>query len=133
MRLTYHVTSVFNNNICTAAVFLNIEKAPDTIWHLGLLNELSELKFSITLIKLIDSFLSQRKFRVSVEGKMSTPRVIQAGGPQGSVLSPTLYSLYINDTPQIPGVYLRFIVDDNCIYATDAKRVMFSETASTSQ
>jgi hypothetical protein len=59
-----------------------------------------KLQFSTSLIKLIGSFLSQRKFRVSVEDEMSTPRYMQAGVPQGSVLSPTLYNLYINDTPQ---------------------------------
>jgi hypothetical protein len=52
---------------------------------------------------------------------MSTSRYTQAGVPQGSVLSLTLYSLYINDTPQIPGVYLGFFADDTCIYATDRK------------
>jgi hypothetical protein len=52
---------------------------------------------------------------------MSTPRNIQAGMAQGSVLSPTLYSLYINDTPQTPGAYLGLLADDTCIYATDHK------------
>jgi hypothetical protein len=47
-----------------------------------------------------------------------TPKNIQAGVPQGSVLSPTLYSLYINDTPQTPGV---LFADDTCIYAADRK------------
>jgi hypothetical protein len=46
--------------------------------------------------------LSQRKFRVSVEGEMSTPRIMQAGVPQGSVLSPALFNLYINDAPVMP-------------------------------
>jgi hypothetical protein len=108
----------------TAAVFLDIEKAFDKIWHLGLLYKLSELKFSTSLIKLINSFLSQRKFRVSVEDELSTPRNLQAGVPQGSVPRPsTLYSLFINDTPQTPGVYLGLFADDTCIqvYATDRK------------
>jgi hypothetical protein len=71
-----------------AAVYLDIEKAFDTTWHHDFLYKLSNLKFSISLIKLISSFLSQRKFRVSVEGEMSSPRDIQAGvlqipsGPQ---------------------------------------------------
>jgi hypothetical protein len=66
----------------TAVVFLDIEKVFETIWHFDLLYKLSELKFSISLIKLISSFLSQRKFRVSFEGEISTPRDIQAGVPQ---------------------------------------------------
>jgi hypothetical protein len=49
---------------------------------------------------LISSFLSQRKFRVSVEGEMSASREMQAGVPQGSVLSPAMYNIYINDTPK---------------------------------
>jgi retron-type reverse transcriptase len=83
-----------------AAVFLDIEKVFDTTRHFGLLYKLSALQFSVSLMKLIGSLLSQRKFRVSVEGEISTPRDIQAGVPQGSLLSPTLYSLHINDSPQ---------------------------------
>jgi hypothetical protein len=52
---------------------------------------------------------------------MSTPRYMQAGVPQGSVLSPTLYNLYFNDTLQAPGVNLALLADDTCIYATDRK------------
>jgi hypothetical protein len=100
MRLTDHVTPNFNNNLSTAAVFLDIEKAFDTTWHPGLLYKLSELEFPTNLIKLISSFLSHRKLRVSVEDEMSTAREMQAGVPQGSVLSPTLYNIYINDTPK---------------------------------
>jgi hypothetical protein len=107
----------------TAAVFLDIEKAFGKTWRPGLLYKLSELKFSISIIKLNNSFLSQRNFRVSVEGELSTPRdiLVQAGVLQGSVLSPTLYSTYINDTPQTPGFYLGLLAVDTCIYATDRK------------
>jgi hypothetical protein len=74
----------------TAAVFLDIEKAFDTTWHHGLLYKWSKLEFSTIVIKLISSFLTEQKFRVSVEGKMSTPRHMKARVPQGSILSPTL-------------------------------------------
>jgi hypothetical protein len=52
---------------------------------------------------------------------MSTARYMRAGVPQGSVLSPTLYNLCINDTPQTPGVNLALFADDTCLYATDRK------------
>jgi hypothetical protein len=94
IRLMHHVTLNFNNNMSTAAEFLDIETSFD-IWQLGLIYKLSGLKFSISLIKLINSFLSQRKYRISVEGEISTPRDTRAGVPQGSVLSPIVYGIYM--------------------------------------
>jgi hypothetical protein len=104
-----------------AAEFLYIEKAFNTTWHSGLLFKLSKLEFSNRLIELIGSFLAQGKFRVSVEGEISTPRVMQAGVPLGSVLSPTLFNMYINDAQQTYGVHLALFADDTCLYATDRK------------
>jgi hypothetical protein len=80
MRVTDHITLNFNNNMSTAAVFLDIKKAFDKTWHRGLLYKLYTLKFSISLIKFISPFLSQRKFRASVEGEMST-QSLQAAVP----------------------------------------------------
>jgi hypothetical protein len=53
IKLTDNVTLNFNNNMSTPAVFLDIEKAFDTTWHLGLQYKLSELKFSISLMKFL--------------------------------------------------------------------------------
>jgi hypothetical protein len=100
MRLADHVTLNFDNKMSTAAIIFDIEKAFDTTWHTGLLYKLSKLVFWVNLIKLISSFLSERKFRVSVEGETSTPRYMEVCVPNGPVLSPTLYDLYINDTPK---------------------------------
>jgi hypothetical protein len=52
---------------------------------------------------------------------MSTPRDIRAGVPQVSVLSPALYNLYTNDTPQEIGVNLALFADTTCLYATERK------------
>jgi hypothetical protein len=104
MRLVDHVTLHFNNNMPTAAVFLDIKKAFDAIWQSGLLYKWSKLQFSIGLIKLIGSFLSQRKFSVSVEDEMPTPRYMQAGVSQGSVL-PLLYTICSLMIPPKPPVW----------------------------
>jgi hypothetical protein len=53
---------------------------------------------------------------------MSTPRDIHAGAPQISILSPTLYSILLNDVLQIPDVYRGFFVDDTCLYAIHRKK-----------
>jgi hypothetical protein len=71
MRLT-DITLNCNNNMSAASLLSDIEKAYDTTWNLGLLCKLSKLKISISLIKITSPFLSQREFRVSVEGEMST-------------------------------------------------------------
>jgi hypothetical protein len=52
---------------------------------------------------------------------MSTPRTMQVQVPQSSVLSPTLFNMYINDTPQTIGVHLAFFADDTCLYETERK------------
>jgi hypothetical protein len=104
MKLSDHVSLNFNNNMSTSAVFLDIEKACDT-WHPGLLYKLSVLRFTISLTKLIASFLTNRKFKFSVEGELSSPRKVAAGVPQGYVLAQVLYSLYINDAPAAPGIH----------------------------
>jgi hypothetical protein len=114
MRLMDHVTLNFNN-MSTAAAFLDIKKAFDTTWHNGLLYKLSKMNFSASLIKLINSFLSNRKFSVLVEFEMSMPRIMKAGVPRGSVLSPALFNMYINDMPQTIGVQPAFFADDTYV------------------
>jgi retron-type reverse transcriptase len=52
---------------------------------------------------------------------MTTPREMQAGVPQGSVLSPILFNLYINVAPQTYGVHLVLFADDTCLHETDRK------------
>jgi hypothetical protein len=102
-----------------AAVFLDIEKAFVTTCHSGLLYKLSKLEFSTTLTKVISSFPSQQKFSVVVEGEIFTPREMRAGVPQVSVLSATLYNMYINDARKTPFVHLALFAEYICLYATD--------------
>jgi hypothetical protein len=90
----------FQQKYAAAGVFLDIEKDFDTTWHSGLLYRLSEWEFLKSLIKLIASFLNDRKFKFFSEDEFSTPRKIATGVPQASILAPILYSLHINDDPR---------------------------------
>jgi hypothetical protein len=114
MRLTDHITKNFNINMSMAAVFLDIEEAFDSTWYLGVLYKLPELKFLISLIKLI-SFLSQ-----SLSGRRNIyAKVYASRFATGLHSAPTLYSMYVNDTPQTPAVYLGLFMDDTCICTND--------------
>jgi hypothetical protein len=112
MRLVDHITLNFNN-MFTAAVFLAIDKSFNKTWHSGQLYKLLELLKS--LIRIIASFLNNRKFKVLIEGEFSTPRAIAAAMAQGSILSPVLYSLYLNNAPVAPGIHLALFMDDTRI------------------
>jgi len=90
-----------NKNMSMAAVVLDIEKTFDITLHPGLLYELSKLHFSSSLIKLISSFLSNRKFRVMVEGNCPCLEIYEQGCYKfPSWLLPSTVFTNINDTPQ---------------------------------
>ncbi|GFT27526.1 RNA-directed DNA polymerase from mobile element jockey [Trichonephila clavipes] len=74
------------------------------------------LGFSDQLIKIIHSYLNYHEFRVRVENSLSTPRPILSGVPQGSLLGPKFFNLYINDIPKAVGVHLAMYADDTAIF-----------------
>ena len=78
------------------AVFLDIEKAFDRIWHDGLIFKLSELKIPKYLGAWIKTYIRNRSFSVKVATSISNPKEIKAGCFQGSVLSPLLFNIYFN-------------------------------------
>ena len=83
----------------TTACFFDMQKAFDTVWHSALINTLINYNFSFRLINLIRSFLNNRSAKVKLEGILSNTIKIEAGVPQGSVIAPTLYILFINKFP----------------------------------
>lgn len=97
-------------------ITLDIEKAYDTIWHEGLLYKLLQY-IPGYLVKIIQSFLSERSFKVKVQNSNSDPQPIPAGVPQGSTLSPILFLFYINDIPENPKTKIKLFADDTAISA----------------
>lgn len=117
LRITEYVVKGFNDNKTTAAVFLDVAQAFDRVWHEGLLSKMMTTKMPVYIIKLVASYLRRRSFRVHHQGAYSTTRPIEAGVPQGSLLAPTLFAIYIHDMPRSPNVMLGVYADDTALVA----------------
>lgn len=85
------------NKMC--GIVFDIEKAFDKVWHEGLLYKMHQIKIPQTIAKWIMAFLSKRSFIVKVNGKDSKASRIYTGVPQGAILSPILFLIFINDIP----------------------------------
>ena len=96
----------------TRVVALDISRAFDRVWHAGLLHKLKSYGISGQIFGLISSFLSNRWLRVVLDGKSSQEYPFNAGVPQGSILGPPHFLIYINDFPDD-------VICDIAIYADD--------------
>ncbi|XP_015433586.1 PREDICTED: RNA-directed DNA polymerase from mobile element jockey-like [Dufourea novaeangliae] len=111
---------------CTA-IFLDIEKAFDKVWHEGLLYKI-KLKFPTALYQLIKSYLEDRTYYVKIQDSTSDIYKIKGGVPQGSVMGPTLYTLYTADIPTTTDTTLLTFADDTAILTTHDDPKIASKT-----
>ena len=104
----------FNVGEKTLTVFFDIAAAFDKVWHAGVLYKLHKLGVPYYLIRIIGSFLHMRTFTVKIDDTHSEICKIECGVPQGGVLSPTLFQVYINDIPMsaVTGERVILFADD---------------------
>ena len=100
----------------TQAVALDLAKAFDRVWHDNLLCKLASFGIDPSLCKWIESFLKNRSIQVVLDGATSERMTINAGVPQGSVLSPVLFLIYINDLLTLTVNPIHSFADDSTLH-----------------
>ena len=121
---TVNQLSYLYNTFCQAldagkevrAIFCDISKAFDRVWHAGLIHKLKFAGISGNLLSWFTNYLTGRKQRVVMSGVQSAWNFITAGVPQGSILGPLLFLLFINDIVHDIGSSIRLFADDTSLY-----------------
>ena len=113
--LTDKISKGFDSGLLTGVILIDLQKAFDIIDHNILLLKMPSLGFSREVIDWYKSYLSSRKFHVNFHDKFSTSSDLRCGVPQGSILGPLLFLLYINDRPQAVDYDLFLCTDDTCL------------------
>ncbi|HYT44133.1 MAG TPA: reverse transcriptase family protein [Methylomirabilota bacterium] len=112
-------------------VALDISRAFDSVWHNGLLSKLMSAGVGSHVYRWICDFLNDHSIRVTVNGRESSAASINAGVPQGSILGPTLFLIFINDLSQVISSSVSMFADDTTISAIVSNTKSRSKVADT--
>jgi Reverse transcriptase (RNA-dependent DNA polymerase) len=115
-RVCQDLAFILDNGEQADLIFLDFSKAFDKVSHRFLLSKLGGYGLKEDIISLIKSFLSGRSQKVVIDGYSSTPIEVASGVPQGSVLGPLLFLIYINDLPDKLKSKCRLFADDSLLY-----------------
>ena len=119
LSITHEIYKSFDCNppVDTRRIFFDISKAFDKVWHEGLIFKLKTYGIDGDLLKLLINYLEDCKQRVVLNGQTSSWKNILAGVPQGSVLGPILFLIYINDLPDGIKSICKILADDTSLFS----------------
>lgn len=113
-RITNTIEKTLEEKKVCSSIFLDVAQAFDKVWHEGLLYKLKTI-LPKQYTDILESYISDRYFRVKQNGAYSALKEIRAGVPQGSVLGPILYLLYTSDLPTLDNNIVATFADDTAI------------------
>ena len=118
ISITHTIFTAFDCNppLDVRSVYLDISKAFDRVWHDGLIYKLKRCGVSGQLLSLIQNFLKNRKQRTVLNGQASNWGDILAGVPQGSILGPLFFLVYINDLTENLKCNVKLFADDTSLF-----------------
>ena len=119
ISLVHDIHKAFDDSSCleVRSIYLDMSKAFDKVWHEGLLHKLEQNGIDGKLLVFFKSYLSDRRQRVVLNGQASEWAPILSGVPQGSVLGPLLFLVYINDLECGIKSQIKFFADDTSLYS----------------
>ena len=118
LSITHSIYQSYDKGLEVRGVFLDISKAFDRVWHDGLIYKLKRNGIKSNFLNVIVDFLSSRKQRVVLNGQYSSWKDVKAGVPQGSILGPLMFLIYINDLPEGLLSNAKLFADDTCLFST---------------
>ena len=117
LAITHEIYKSFDACLDVRAVFLDISKAFDKIWHEGLLYKLKQNGISDNLLETLTDFLKDRNQKVVLNGQNFSWANVEAGVPQGSILGPLLFLIYIDDLPDNLSANVKLFADDTSLFS----------------
>ena len=119
LSITHLIHSSFDDysSLETRGVFLDMSKAFDKVWHDGLIYKLKTFGITGNLLSLLKDFLSNRSQRVALNGQYSEWKGVKAGVPQGSILGPLFFLIYINDLSVNLKSTVKLFADDVSLFS----------------
>ena len=120
INLESSINKALANKESTLAVFLDIEKAYDMLWRGGIIIKLQVMGIYGRMTHWIHDFLNDRKIQVRINNNLSKERIQENGVPQGSVISPLLFNIAVNDLScHLPNVHISQYADDIAIWKSN--------------
>ena len=117
LSITHRIYKYFDDGHEVRSVFLDISEAFDKVWHKGLIFKLKQNGISGNLLSTLADFLNFRKQRVVLNGQLSSWSNIESGVPQGSVLGPFSFLIFLNDLPEVLTANVRLFADDVSLFS----------------
>ena len=118
MIINEYMKKVKDNKKLAALLLMDVEKAFDAVWHNGLLKKLHDMELPSDILRIISSFLMDRTIQIKIGNTLSEVVQLLAGTPQGSIHSPLLFILFVNDIPITQTCQVTQYADDIAIYTS---------------
>ena len=117
VSITHEIYKSFDGGYEVQGVFRDISKAFDKVWYQDLHCKLRQNGISGELLNILTNFLDNRTQRVILNGQYSSWAKVEAGVPQGSILGPLLFLIYINDLSENLASNSKLFADDFALFS----------------